>query len=156
MPDRMAGTIVFPTFALELASIRDAVQAEGQSDERAALSDGTTEMTLYEAAWGAFPDLESALVKAGIAFDRHSDAKYEYNAEVRYFRPATEAEPAIDQTVQTLADHTLVVSLDDLQDLGRGRRLSMKAVRAHLGLPRDTVAQWTRRNRRRFRDAMSS
>ena len=150
MSDRMTAVIEFPTFALELASIQTAVQEEGW-DEQESYPDGTTWLTVHEAAWGELPTLEDALMNAGIAFDRRSDAKYEYDAEVRYFRPASDTTPPLDHTVSTLNDHVPVISLTDLEDLGRGRRLSVRAIRAHLGLPRDTVAQWARRHRRQFR-----
>ncbi|NMP24937.1 hypothetical protein [Sulfobacillus harzensis] len=152
MSDRMTAMIVVPTFALDLEPIREVLEADGPMDEQEALANGTTAMTLYEAPWGEFADLEAALVKAGIAFNRYSDAKYEYDAEVRYFRPSTDTEPELDRTVATLSDHTPVISLDTLQELGHGRRLSLKAIRAYLGLPRETVAMWARRHRRRFRN----
>ncbi|GMU20588.1 MAG: hypothetical protein AMXMBFR13_06850 [Phycisphaerae bacterium] len=40
-----------------------------------------------QARYGEFEGLEAALVKLGIAFDRESEGKYEYDPEVRHYRP---------------------------------------------------------------------
>ena len=40
-----------------------------------------------EAAWGEFPSLESLCRELGLAYNRHSSAKYEYDAEFVWFRP---------------------------------------------------------------------
>jgi hypothetical protein len=40
-----------------------------------------------QANYGTFGILEKFLVEAGICFQRHSDAKYEYDAEIIEFRP---------------------------------------------------------------------
>jgi hypothetical protein len=40
-----------------------------------------------EATWGEFADLEEFLEEHGIPFDRYSDGKYEYDCEVKRFRP---------------------------------------------------------------------
>ena len=41
-----------------------------------------------EASYGVFQDLECFLQNNNIAFDRHSDARYEYDGELVSFRPA--------------------------------------------------------------------
>lgn len=40
-----------------------------------------------QASYGQFTDLEDFLQDEGISFDRHSDAHYEYDGEIRYWRP---------------------------------------------------------------------
>ena len=50
-------------------------------------NDGHLFLVDDQAQCGMFEDLEAFCVKHGIAFDRHSDAKYEYDAENVYFRP---------------------------------------------------------------------
>jgi hypothetical protein len=40
-----------------------------------------------QASYGQFSILEKFLVEAGISYRRHSDAKYEYDAEIVEFRP---------------------------------------------------------------------
>ncbi len=40
-----------------------------------------------EARYGQFEELEAFCVQHGISFDRHSDARYEFDAENVYFRP---------------------------------------------------------------------
>ena len=43
-----------------------------------------------EARYGQFEELEAFCVRHGIAFDRHSDARYEFDAENVVFRPGME------------------------------------------------------------------
>src|SRR5437870_810723 len=43
-----------------------------------------------EALGGMFESLEEFLVEQGVAFDRHSDAKYEYDGEIVFYRPGME------------------------------------------------------------------
>jgi hypothetical protein len=64
-----------------------------------------------EALGGAFPDLENFLVRHGIAFDRRSDAKYEYDAEIVFFRRGM-AEPG---WVRATQNGQPVVLLEQLQ-----------------------------------------
>ncbi len=40
-----------------------------------------------QASYGQFETLEKFLIEAGICFQRHSDAKYEFDAEIIEFRP---------------------------------------------------------------------
>jgi hypothetical protein len=40
-----------------------------------------------QARYGQFEELEAFCVKHGVAFDRHSEAKHEYDAENVHFRP---------------------------------------------------------------------
>jgi hypothetical protein len=53
--------------------------------------DGVLLLCLYDdqARWGEFAELETSLREHGIAFERLSDAKYEYGAQVVSFRPDT-------------------------------------------------------------------
>jgi hypothetical protein len=60
---------------------------------------------------GAFPELEEFLVRQGIAFNRHSDAKYEYDGEVVFFRYGMEG-PG---WVRATQDGQPVVLLDGLR-----------------------------------------
>ena len=67
----------------------DGAEATFQTAEelRKALSnDGHLFLVDDQARFGQFEELESFCTKHGIAFDRHSDAKHEYNAENVYFR----------------------------------------------------------------------
>ncbi len=66
-----------------------------------------------EACGGCFPDLEDFLVEHGIAFNRRSDAKYEYDGELVYFRPGMQ-EPG---WIRATQDGEPVVLLDDLQNV---------------------------------------
>lgn len=51
--------------------------------------DGILELMDDQACYGVFPDLETFLTANQIPFDRHSDAKYEYDGEVVSYRPET-------------------------------------------------------------------
>src|SRR4051812_16084933 len=41
----------------------------------------------HQATWGAFAELEAFLCRHGIAFDRSTEAKFEYEGELVQFRP---------------------------------------------------------------------
>jgi hypothetical protein len=150
MADYMTGTLILPTFALTLDPIAAIFYHEAEFDEQDDQPNGTTIAIQHEACYGAFPELEAALVAAGIAFDRHSDAKWDHNGEWRYFRPATSENPRCDSIVDTLQPDEPAITLTALTALAKTRRLSMKAIRTALGIPADSVAQWTHRHARRF------
>ena len=52
-----------------------------------ALEGGLLVLTDHERSWGALSDLEPLLQKKGIAYDVHVEGKYEYDGELRRFRP---------------------------------------------------------------------
>jgi aspartate oxidase len=66
-------------YALDTAAVRAAIEAAAAKGE-------TVRFTDDEACYGQFEDLESWLTSHGIAFDRHSDARYEYDGENAYGR----------------------------------------------------------------------
>ena len=102
MADYMTGTLILPTFALTLDPIAAIFYHEAEFDEQDDQPNGTTMVIQHEAPYGEFPEPETALVAAGVAFDRHSDAKWDHNGEWRYFRPATSDTPGCDSIVNTL------------------------------------------------------
>lgn len=48
---------------------------------------GVLDLCHHEARWGCFEELEAWLVEHGIPFDRHRDAKYEFDGTLTSFRP---------------------------------------------------------------------
>jgi len=66
-------------YGLDEAGVREAIEA-------AAAKGQTVRFTDDEACYGQFEDLESWLTSHGIDFDRHSDARYEYDGENAYGR----------------------------------------------------------------------
>jgi hypothetical protein len=52
-----------------------------------ALDGGFLVLTDHERSWGALDELEPLLQAKGIAYDVNVEGKYEYNAELRRFRP---------------------------------------------------------------------
>ena len=66
-------------YRLDKASIRQAI-------ENAAARKETVQFTDDQAAYGQFDELEGFLIKHRIHFNRHSDARYEYDAENVYYR----------------------------------------------------------------------
>jgi hypothetical protein len=66
-------------YALDKAAVRKAI-------ESAAARGQTVRFTDDEACYGQFEDLEGWLTSHGIDFDRHSDARYEYDGENVYGR----------------------------------------------------------------------
>lgn len=76
---------------------------------------GTLHLGDFEVAWGRFPDLEDFLVENRISFDRRSDAKYEYDAELVRYRAGMK-QP---QVCYTLQDKIPVVPVRDLKGVRR-------------------------------------
>src|SRR5437016_2806810 len=66
-----------------------------------------------EAFGGMFESLEDFLAKQGIAFNRRSDAKYEYDGEIVFYRPSMEG-PGCCLATQ---EGEPTIRLDDLQPI---------------------------------------
>ena len=141
MSDRMAVTITVPSWALDVPSVARLLKEDPAEDFIDNL-DGTTGVFQSEAAWGEWPALESLLITEGIAFDRHSDGKYEYDPETRFFRPAAGDLPACDVVVLTLANGEPVVPLDTLKALAQAGPLTVDTITEALGIPALSVADW--------------
>ena len=83
--DELAGVVVAHgvsldwQYALDRAAVRAAI-------ETAAAKGETVRFTDDQAAYGQFDELERWLTSHGIGYDRHSDARYEYDAENVYGR----------------------------------------------------------------------
>jgi hypothetical protein len=71
---------------------------------------GTLHLVEHEVAWGHLERLEAFLIKHGIAFDRWTDHKYEYDAELVQFRRGMK-EPICRSSLQNKEP---VVSVRDL------------------------------------------
>ena len=80
---------------------RTAEELRGALDE-----DGHLRLADPEACYGQFDDLEAFCVRHGIPFDRHSDARYEFDAVNVTFRPGMErpVEVASNNAGDSLAD----------------------------------------------------
>ena len=83
--DKLAGMIASEgvsidwQYAMDKAAVRAAIEAAASRGETARFTDD-------EACYGQFEDLENWLTSHGIDFDRHSDARYEYDSENAYGR----------------------------------------------------------------------
>ncbi|POB12188.1 hypothetical protein [Sulfobacillus sp. hq2] len=141
MSDRMVVTITVPSWALEIPAVAALLQDDPPED-MIPNPDGTTDLFQSEAPWGEWPALESLLITAGIAFDRHSDGKYEYDPETRFFRPAAADVPVCDATVLTLANGEPVVALATFKTLAQAGPLTVDAITQALGIPALSVAAW--------------
>jgi len=74
----------------------DPFEAKDADELRLALdNDGLLVLADPEASYGRFEELEAFCVEHGIPFDRHSDAKYEFDAENVYFRPGMKAPESV-------------------------------------------------------------
>jgi hypothetical protein len=73
----------------------------------------TLNLVDHQARWGQFENLEAFLVQHSIAFDRFTEAKYEYSAEHAWFRPGM-PEPVV---ATTDSGHSPVVSFSVLEEL---------------------------------------
>ncbi len=58
------------------------------------------------------------------------------------FRPDTEQSATCDVTIYTLGNHRPVITLFQLEELAKAGVLTIEAIRTHLGLPSETVAEW--------------
>ena len=116
MSDKFWGEIYVPV-ALMDAEIKEAFKAD--TDEIAKpmedIIDGLYSLGDSEAPYGEFPDLEKLLVRKGVPFDRHSEAKFEYSAEIRKFRPAQGDDPGVDVIIQTDSHSLAVIYADDVR-----------------------------------------
>ena len=83
--DKLAGMIASEgvsidwQYALDEAAVRAAIEASASKGQ-------TVRFTDDQASFGQFEDLENWLTGHGIDFDRHSDARYEYDGENAYGR----------------------------------------------------------------------
>jgi len=66
-------------YVLDRAGVRAAIETAASKGE-------TVRFTDDEARYGQFEELENWLTSHGIDFDRHSDARYEYDGENAYGR----------------------------------------------------------------------
>jgi aspartate oxidase len=113
--DRLAGMIADQgvsidwQYALDKAAVRKAIEA-------AAASGQTVRFTNDEAAYGQFEELESWLTRHGIDFDRHSDARYEYDGENAYGRGRRR--PVVMKSDQS---GKALVSADDVHEILVGK-----------------------------------
>ena len=82
-------------YALDEAAVRAAIEAAASKGE-------TVRFTDDEACYGQFDDLENWLTGRGISFDRHSDARYEYDGENAYGR--THKRPVVMKSDQSSQD----------------------------------------------------
>ena len=98
----------------------------------AAKTSGTLELMNDQARYGQFEELEAFLVKHKIPFDRHSDAKYEFDPERVVFRPGMKGPKILPAT----NDDDVLVRADDVMDV-------VKALDAALAAPNPTLhAAW--------------
>ena len=82
-----------------------------------------------QASWGSFPVLEGFLAEHYIGFTRTTEAKYEYDAEIIWFRSGAEGI----QTRLTTQDQHVVVQRDELLPvLDALRRQDMASARRQL------------------------
>jgi hypothetical protein len=84
--------------------------------------DGHLELMDHEARYGELPELEAFCREHGIAFDRQSDAKYEYSAELVRFRPEDGGQTFVtttDQEGTLLVEVTAVLEVRDALRQGR-------------------------------------
>jgi hypothetical protein len=116
-----------PVPALQLAELIALVRAEGlvvgweevpfqptTATALLALAEGSTlRLVDHAATWGRFDPLEAFLFRHGIAFDRRTDAKYEYDAELVRYRPGM-SQPCVRPTNQ---DHEPVMAVRSLEPI---------------------------------------
>ena len=125
--------IKIPVTARNIAAVAQAVRAAAP-ESREIHVDGTSRFQDGRAAWGKFANLERVLHDLGIAFDRRSCGKYEYDPEIRMFRPGT-----VDKTLLTDASSDTVVHV---RHLTAARDQGVAALVAAVSPPKQSVAAW--------------
>lgn len=154
MADRMYAEINIPAILI-VGDVAEAVKSEFSIDDdelRGIIStskNGVASFSQEEIAWGRF-DLEDELVDLSVPFDRHSAPKYEYQAETRAYRPASQCgRPEMDATVLTDNDGEPYITCKELFELfdrgedGISSRLAMKIAETapHLASPLEDWAK---------------
>jgi hypothetical protein len=72
MANYYGARIIFPESALEIEEIKKAYEESSIEDEE--ICEGIVYADSYEARWGSFEELESALKKHNVPFDRYTDS----------------------------------------------------------------------------------
>lgn len=153
MSDTFYGVIRFPTMAADDPAIAHEIggilaQGEGVRNPPSSIfHDAPTGVSTLEdphALHGQFADVEALLVARGWAFDRHSEARYEYDEVTRMFRPpGPDGSGGVDCTVLTDREGRTLVRLRDLEAwLREGPLTTIAPVYDRLGLPTTTVEAW--------------
>lgn len=149
MPDCMWAKIEVPVIALNIEAVATAVREAGP-ETREIDNDGTVSFEDGQASWGRFEDLEKALEELGIAYDRRSAGKYEYDPEIRVFRPGT-----VDKTLLTDSSNDPMVFARDLSDaVGQGLD-AVRALLAEKSLPEQSVGVWAEANAERLAELVA-
>lgn len=92
MSDDFYAEIYFPLQALKNPKIQELVKDLNRYQEKHGIIGFWDDL----AAWGRFDELEDALIKLGMPFDRYSSGYIENDPCRRHFRPAREGRPAVD------------------------------------------------------------
>lgn len=140
MSDRMWAQIRFPVRVCQIGAIVDLIEQR--------LAEAEVEGDVFlgsdpETPWGKFDDLENKLIELGVAFDRRMEGKYEYDPQVRCFRPGKRG---MDRAVQTDQGGDAVVYIRDLEEMARHGVVSIREIKRRFGPPRETIAEWAERH----------
>jgi hypothetical protein len=114
MADYFWGEITIP-LALIDQEVEAAIEAEIDGDSNIDKYDGLYFFGNPNARYGEFPDLEELLIDKGIPFDRNSEAKYEFEAEIRKYRPPVGKSGGCDVFLSTNNNGHPVVYADDVR-----------------------------------------
>ena len=114
MSDRFWGEIAFPLVLMD-KEIEEIIETETTGDSNIDKTDDLYFFGDPDAKYGEFEELEELLVNKGIPFDRHSEAKYEYEAETRKYRPPVGESGGCDVVINTNQDGHPVVYADDVR-----------------------------------------
>lgn len=158
MSERFFGSIIFPS-TLKGVSLKDIPEIRDyleRADEVKYLDDGTINAKEYEANYGV-PEIEEALVRLGVAFDRYSESYTEYNAEWRFFRPSPDD---VDTTVTSDQNGKILISLEELEKIEKelataGKSgVTVKDVKEKMGIV-IPVAEWLTTNEGKATDEIT-
>ena len=113
-------------YALDNTQVREAI-------EQAAATGQTVRFTKDEAVHGQFEELEEFLVRRRIHFDRHSDARYEYDGENAHYRGR--GRPIVTLSAQNGDDATRCQEIQKILAGRKSDQAKLEAIRKLIPVP---------------------
>lgn len=153
--DEIYGAIRLPSAALRIREVLETALSDVWSDfsDAAQQDDGTVILTEPQASGGEFQRLETVLRRLRIAFDRHTDGRDEYSAEITFYRPDQRGRRRT--TTMTSDNDTPMgheyVPVDLIRKMaGKGTVLNIEALLRRAGVPDQSIGAWAYANRERL------
>lgn len=101
------------------------------------------------ATWDEITDATDVLERLEIAYDLHTDAKYEYDGLRIYYRPDHKNKTSLKREMLSTQDGEPTVKVSELLEFvrNRGGRVTLDDVQQAFGMP-ESVGEWAKANRK--------